>query len=209
MKTNILVYSTTALLLVTANLCAEESGTNSIHRSCCIPTEAPAKPLTDKSLYQLNSSWTNDDSKTIQLSSLRGRPQVVAMFFASCQLTCPLTVVQLKQLEAALPPKIRARVGFTLVSFDSVHDTPAALKNYRTQHTLSPGNWTILSGSPDNVLDLAAVLGVKFKRDAQGQFSHSNLITLLNSEGEIVRQFVGLNPDNQQLLTEIEKLIEH
>jgi len=108
MKTSILVYSTAALLLVTVNLCAEESGTNPVHRSCCIPTDAPAKPLKDKSLYQLNSSWTNDDGKTIQLSSLRGRPQVVVMFFASCQLTCPLTVVQLKQLEAALPPK-RAR----------------------------------------------------------------------------------------------------
>jgi len=131
------------------------------------------------------------------------------MFFASCQFTCPLTVVRLKQLEAALPPEIQAKVGFTLVSFDSVRDTPTALKNYRTQHALSSDAWTLLNGSPNSVLDLAAVLGVKFKQDAQGQFSHSNLITLLNSEGEIVHQFAGLNPDNQQMTAEIKKLVEH
>jgi protein SCO1/2 len=171
--------------------------------------EAPAKPLTEKSLYQLESTWTNDNSKAVQLSSLRGRPQIVAMFFASCQFTCPLTVAQMKQIEAALPPETRTKVGFTLISFDSVRDTPDALKTYRAQHGLSSDNWMLLSGSPDSVLDLSAVLGVKFKQDAQGQFSHSNLITLLNSDGEIVRQFPGLNPDMDQLKVEIEKLIAH
>jgi protein SCO1/2 len=197
------------LCIAATNIFAEEAQTNTVHRSCCMAAEAPVKPLKEKSLYQLDSTWTNDNGKTVQLSSLRGRPQIVAMFFASCQFTCPLTVAQMKQIEAALPPEIRAKVGFTLISFDSVHDTPDALKNYRTQHGLSSDNWTLLNGSPDSVLDFSAVLGVKFKQDAQGQFSHSNLITLLNSDGEIVRQFPGLNPDTEQLKVEIEKLIGH
>jgi protein SCO1/2 len=36
------------------------------------------------------------------------------------------------------------------------------------------------------------VLGVKYKKDAAGLFSHSNLITILNREGEIVHQRIGL-----------------
>jgi protein SCO1/2 len=207
MKTKVLICST-VLLLAAVGLLADESNTNAAHRSCCVAALVPAKPLTDKSLYQLDSTWTNDDGKTIQLNSLRGRPQIVVMFFASCQLTCPLTVVQLKQLEAALPPETRAQIGFTLVSFDSVRDTPASLKNYRAQHGLSPDTWTLLSGSPDGVLDLAAVLGVKFKQDPQGQFSHSNLVTLLNAEGEIVQQYAGLNPDNRQIVAEVDKLVD-
>jgi len=208
MKTKILICF--AMLLVAApQLFAGESGTNVVHRSCCMPANAPAKPLTEGSLYQLDSIWTNDDGKTIRLSSLRGRPQIVVMFFASCQFACPLTVVQLKQLEAALPAETRNKVGFTLVSFDSVRDTPADLKNYRAQHGFSSDTWTLLNGNPDSVLDLSAVLGVKFKQDAQGQFSHSNLITLLNSEGEIVHQYAGLNPDTEQVKVEIQKMIEH
>jgi protein SCO1 len=203
-----ILYSIAALLLVSAKLQADEPNTNEVRRSCCIAAAAPAAPLTDKSLYQISASWTNDAGKTIQLSSLRGRPQIVVMFFASCQLTCPLIVSQVKQFEATLPEETRTKIGFTLVSFDSIRDTPDALKNYRTGHSLSGDNWTLLNGSPDGVLDLAAVLGVKFKQDAQGQFSHSNLITLLNSDGEIVQQFAGLNLNKEQLRAEIEKLIK-
>ena len=58
------------------------------------------------------------------------------------------------------------------------------------------------------MLDLAAVLGVKFKQDPQGQFSHSNLVTLLNAEGEIVQQYAGLNPDNRQIVAEVDKLVD-
>jgi protein SCO1/2 len=201
-----ILYSIAALLLVLAKLPAEESNSNEVRRSCCIAAAAPAEPLTDKSLYQIRSSWTNDAGQAIQLSSLRGRPQIVVMFFASCQLTCPLIVSQVKQFEATLPEETRAKIGFTLVSFDSVRDTPDALKNYRAGHSLSADNWTLLSGSPDGVLDLAALLGVKFKQDAQGNFSHSNLITLLNAEGEIVYQQVGLNPDDHDFARRIEQL---
>src|ERR1051325_9295583 len=93
----------------------------------------------------------------------------------------------MQQLEAALPANLRTNVGFLLVSFDTERDTPAALKNYRAQHGLA-ANWTLLHGEADDVLDLAALLGVKFKKDAQGQFMHSNIITVLNADGEIAYQ---------------------
>ena len=40
--------------------------------------------------------------------------------------------------------------------------------------------------------ELAALLGVKYKQEADGAFSHSNLITILNPQGEIVHQRTGL-----------------
>jgi protein SCO1/2 len=197
------------LLLAATTLPAAELNTNGVRRSCCQAMDALAKPLPEKSLYQVDAQWTNDDGQAVKLSSLKGRPQVVVMFFASCQYTCPLLVFQMKQLEAALPPTLRTNVGFTLVSFDSKRDTPEALKTYRAQHELSHDNWTLLRGDADGVLDLAAVLGVKFKEDAQGQFSHSNAITLLNADGEIAFQQLGLNPDNTELIRQIEKLEAH
>jgi protein SCO1/2 len=39
------------------------------------------------------------------------------------------------------------------------------------------------------------LLGVKYRRDANGDFSHSNLITVLNAEGEVSHQRSGLNGD--------------
>lgn len=204
MKTNHILYYVMISLLGGIRLPAE-TGTNVAQRSCC-RVLASAKPLTEKSLYQLEATWTNDDGQALKLSSLRGRPQVVVMFFANCQSTCPLLVYQMKQLEEELPAALRKNVGFTLVSFDPNRDTPEALKNYRAEHGLSHDNWTLLNGDADSVLDLAAVLGVKFKEDAQGQFAHSNLITVLNDEGEIVYQQSGLSSDSRELVRQIEKL---
>lgn len=205
MKIKQLLFSTLLCLVGVARVPAEAT-TNTVHRSCCEKAEAPVKPLAEKSLYQLDASWTTDNGQSVKLNSLRGRPQVVVMFFANCQYACPLLVYQMQQIEAALPPAVRTNVGFTLVSFDSKRDTPTALKDYRNLHGLSPANWTLLNGNPDGVLDLAALLGIQFKEDAQGNFSHSNVITLLNGEGEIVRQQTGLSTDNHELVQAIEKL---
>jgi protein SCO1/2 len=35
--------------------------------------------------------------------------------------------------------------------------------------------------------------GVNYRKDARGQYAHSNLITVLNAQGEIVAQESGLN----------------
>jgi protein SCO1/2 len=205
MKTKQLLCSALICLLGAIRVPAEAT-TNAVHRSCCQKAEAPAKPLAEKSLYQLDDSWTNDNGQSMKLGSLHGRPQVVVMFFANCQYACPLLVYQMQQIEEALPASVRTNVGFTLVSFDSKRDTPAALKDYRNLHGFSPANWTLLNGNPDAVLDLAALLGVQFKEDAQGNFSHSNVITLLNADGEIAQQQVGLNTDNHELVAAIKKL---
>jgi protein SCO1 len=206
MKAYRLVYPTIVLLLAAATFAADVLPAKNSPRACCAARETAAKPLLEKSLYQLDTVWTNDSAQPVKLESLRGHPQVVAMFFTSCQYTCPLLVFQMKQLEASLPPSLRTNIGFTLVSFDSQRDTPAALKSYRIQHELAAENWTLLRGNSEDVLDLAALLGVKYKQDAQGNFSHSNLITLLNAEGEIVYQQVGLNPDDHNFAHRIEQL---
>jgi protein SCO1/2 len=56
-------------------------------------------------------------------------------------------------------------------------------------------DWVLLHGQSDDVRELAMVLGVKFAKDSRGQFAHSNLITVLNPEGEIAFQRAGLTGD--------------
>ena len=119
------------------------------------------------------------------------------MFFASCTYACPIIVHDMKRIEAALPEKMRAGTGFTLITIDPERDTTDVLHSYRSVHKLNTSRWTLLHGAPDDTLELAALLGVKFKRETSGQFAHSNLITVLNEQGEIIHQQVGLNQDIQ------------
>jgi protein SCO1/2 len=199
----------TLLFVTTYALLASAADSNLARHSCCAsPLQAAIAPasFTDKSLYQLDSAWTNDAGAAVKLASLRGRPQVVAMFFANCAYACPLLVFQMQQIEAALPETLRDKVGFTLISFDTERDTPAALHSYRQGHALSNNRWTLLRGGPEDVLDVAALLNVKFKKDAQGQFLHSNVVTLLNAEGEIVCQQLGLNSDHEEIIRRASEL---
>ncbi len=185
-------------------LSASPAAAGEAGHSCCARDEKTAavqqSRLTDRSIYQLEATWTNDYGAPLTLATLQGRPQIVTMFFANCAYACPLLVHQMQQIEAALPPGLRDKVGFTLVSFDTERDTPAALHQYRVGRSLDDKRWTLLRGNPDDVLDLAALLNVKFKKDAQGQFQHSNVISLLNAQGEIVFQQVGLNADPAEMI---------
>ncbi len=188
---------------------AAEPATNApTHSCCCSRDEAPAK-FSDKSLYQSETKWTTDTGKEIKLGDLGKRPQVVAMFFANCQFACPIIVNDMHRIEAALTPEQRTRIGFTLVSFDSKRDTPVALAEYRQTRQLPADRWTLLHGEPDAVQELAALLGVRYKQDANGQFMHSNVITVLNAQGEIVHQQIGLGQDIQDTVRTLEKLAQN
>jgi protein SCO1/2 len=44
-------------------------------------------------------------------------------------------------------------------------------------------------------MEMAALLGIRYKKLPDGEFAHSNVITLLNPEGEIVHQQIGLGQE--------------
>jgi len=170
---------------------------------CCTTNASAPGPFSDTSLYQLDSTWTSATGKKLRMGAFKGQVQIVTMFFARCEFACPILVHDMKRIEAALPATLRTNVGFLLVSFDSERDTPEALHAYSQRVELDTNRWTLLRGSPDDVLELAALLGIKFKRDSRGQFAHSNVITVLNAAGEIAYQQIGLNQDIQPTLKAI------
>lgn len=155
------------------------------------PRELPPGDFTAASLYQIDAMFTDDAGRPFALGSLRGRPVVLTMFFTTCSYACPLLVADMTRIRDGLPAEIRDRAALVLVSFDTRHDTPAVLRAYRESRALDP-QWILLRGPDDSVRELAALLGVKFKQEANGQFAHSNLITILDREGEIVHQRPGL-----------------
>ena len=179
--------STVAGLCLASCLFAAESAKKP--DACC--AAMAATPFTRNSLYQLGVTFTDDTDHSVALASLRGRPVVLNMFFASCGYACPLTVTDLLAIQDRLPAELRAQAVFVLVSFDFARDTTEVLAKYRTQRGLD-GQWVLLRGDDDSVREFAALLGVKYKQETDGMFAHSNVVTILNREGEIVHQRQGL-----------------
>ena len=190
---------TTRLALILALIApvGAAAGAAETAKPCCAEDTKLVAPIArppGRSVYQIDSTWTDDAGRQAKLSSLQGGPVVLAMFFTNCEFACPVTVGNMLRIQDALPPKSRAKARFVLVSFDSERDTPAALRLYRERMRLGAA-WVLLHGQPDDVCELAMVLGVKYARDNRGQFAHSNLITVLNSAGEISFQLAGLKSD--------------
>ena len=196
----------TILLLAAAAFAAEPAkpAVNDAKPPCCRAALDLGKP-TDKSLYLLDSTWTSDVGRQIKLGALRGRPQIVALFFTHCEYACPILVGELKAIEGKLPPEVLGKVDFLLVSIDSKRDTPAELAAFREKRQLARERWTLLRGGADDVRELAALLGVNYAEDSRGQFAHTNLITLLNADGEIAFQHAGLKQDPALLVAAIAK----
>jgi protein SCO1/2 len=170
--------------------CCEKPATAKNTDACC-QKEMAATPFSQDSIYQLGGRFTDDSGRPFALGSLRGRPVVLDMFFASCGYACPLAVTDMLSLQQRLPAELRDKTAFVLVSFDVARDTPEALAKYRAQRQLGD-NWILLHGDDDSVRELAALLGVQYRATADGAFSHSNQIAVLNREGEIIHERKGL-----------------
>lgn len=151
-----------------------------------------ADPAHNMSIYQVSSEWVTEDGETVTLGTLEGKTQVVAMVYTSCEVACPRIVASMKTIQKKTDSDA---VGFVLISIDPERDTPEALKAYAEKMNMDDSAWTLLTGSPDNVLELAALLGVRYRKMADGEFAHSNIITVLDAQGEIVYQQNGLGAD--------------
>ncbi len=157
----------------------------------------------DVSIYQLASEWTNQLGKPVALEDLGGSVQVVAMVFTNCQYACPRLTSDMQAIESQLSAEEASGTRFTLFSFDDERDTPAVLQAYARKENLDSTRWTLLHGKPDDIRELAMVLGVKYNKLDDGSFGHSNIITVLDTDGAIVHQEDGLGIEPEKSLEAI------
>ena len=176
------------------------------------PAEAPdsaTKPvgLSERSVYQVTSEWYDQEGQRLELASLAGRPQLVAMVFTHCGYACPRIVDVLKSIVDDLPEGERSKIGVLLVSIDPERDTSEALMHFSEMHDLPAPQWTLVRGDDGDIRELSAILGVRYKKEAGGEFAHSNTITLLDAGGEIVARTENLDGGSAGLVGKIREIL--
>lgn len=170
----------------------------------------PANALPGDSLYQLDVSLTDQTGRTFALRDLRGRPQLVAMFYTSCRYVCPLIIDTAKATERALPAALQPRFDVLLVSIDPERDDVAALASVAKRRTLDASRWRLVRTDAANVRQLAAALGIQYRQLTDGEFNHASVLSALDAEGRIVKQTRTLgeaDPDFAAALGELAKTI--
>ena len=154
-------------------------------------------PLPSDSVYQLPLSLTDQDGRTADWRQRRGKPQLVSMFYTSCQYICPLIVDSGKAIERQLTPTQQKRVGIVLISMDPARDNPAALRSVVDKRKLDTQRWTLAAPPVADVRAAAGVLGVRYRQLADGEFNHTSALVLLDADGRVLARTeqMGSRPD--------------
>lgn len=197
----ILIYSLfTVVLFSCSNVNTQSAFTGEVQKS----NSAVVGTLSSESIYQLTDTFQTQDNRTVTLSSFKGKPTVVAMIFTHCTYACPRLTADIKNIESKLKDE-NGKVNYVLVSFDADRDLPDTLKKYANSMGLDE-NWTLLHGDENVVRTLSVLLNVQFAKDAEGNFSHSNIISVLDKKGVLVFQKEGLGADAAETLNTIRQL---
>jgi protein SCO1/2 len=133
----------------------------------------------------------NRQGKPVRLADYRGKPMLVSFMYTGCFEVCPTLT---KNLQKAIEGLVN-RVGpdkFTVISigFNQPFDSPAAMKTFALQNGIRLPNWDFLSPAPALVPELTREFGFSYVQTLAG-FDHINQITLVDSQGIIVRQIYG------------------
>ena len=161
------------------------------------------KPITDLSIYNLPEKWTNQDGKDIELKELRGKVLVMVMIYTSCKSACPRLVADMRHIEELIPKEHKDKVNLVLVSIDPTVDTPERLKEFSIENKMTGNQWTFLRSNEENTREFAAVLAVNYKKISPIDFSHSNIISIFNAEGEMTYQQEGLGTGYEKTVAKI------
>lgn len=163
-----------------------------------------AADLPKDSLYLLQGNWKNQEAAPTELKSFAGVPVIMAMTYTGCQFSCPLTLNKLADIEKDLKARKIEKYQIVIASFDAEKDKPEVLKAYMIKRKLDPAHWTFLSAKSDqDVRELAVLLNINYQKIDGGDFSHSNGISLMDSQGRMLLQLKGLASDHKELVDKV------
>lgn len=158
------------------------------------------------SLYRLDARLTDQDGREFEWGSLQGGPVLASMFYSSCDMVCPMIFETVHATLRALPVSERSAVRVLMVSFDPARDTVAVLK--KTAETRGcDAQWTLARADEANARKIAAVLGIQYRKLANGEFNHSTTIDLLDRQGRIVARSGKLGPVDPALVSAVRKTL--
>lgn len=177
----------------------------------CCKQDSQTVPLNKEnipaeSIFQLTDSFQTQEGKAFSLSMLNGKTTVIGMIFTHCTYACPRLTADIKSIADSLKGEA-GKLNYVLVSFDTERDIPARLKIFADEMGLNK-NWILLHGSEETVRTLSVLLNVQYEKDAEGNFSHSNLVSVLDKNGVLQYQKEGLGAAHTETIKTIQKLIQ-
>ena len=150
---------------------------------------------------------TTQDNVKLSLRDLRGKVVAVTFIYASCADTCPLLTAKLAGLQARLGADFGPKVFFASITVDPERDTPEVLTRYAQAHGAKPAGWAFLTGTPAEILAVEKKYGIFAKKNPRGDVDHTFLTSLIDRDGILRVQYLGVRFDPDELLSDLRSLL--
>jgi cytochrome oxidase Cu insertion factor (SCO1/SenC/PrrC family) len=161
-------------------------------------TKAPVMPVIRAAP---DFSLVNVEGKPVQLSSLRGRPVLVAFIYTGCKTACPLLTARMARLQQKLA-KARADAVLVSVSVDPQRDDAATLVRFAEGFGARPG-WHFLRESPTRLAPVLQAYEEWTQRLPDGEIDHPARLHLVDAQGRVREIYSLAFFDEQQAFFDI------
>lgn len=148
---------------------------------------------------------TLQDGARIGLADLRGKVVVVTFIYATCADTCPLLTAKLVGIQRQLGTD-GVRVRFVAITVDPEKDTPEALRRYAEGHGAKAPGWMFLTGTADEIGDVARRYGIYVRKRPAGDVDHTFLTSVIDGYGVLRVQYRGVRFDPGEFLRDLRSL---
>lgn len=175
--------------------------------SACKENKKVSAALPSDSIFNLSSTWKNQNGESLQLKDLQNKTLVVVMIYTSCKSACPILVSKMKNIESKISRKDIDKVSLVLISIDPKTDTPERLKEFARNNAMDTPQWIFLTSSEGSTQEFANVLSMKYKKISPIEFSHSNIISVFSPDGQLVSQEEG-NIDVEKVVSTVTKTVK-
>jgi protein SCO1 len=143
---------------------------------------------------------TDQKSRRMSLSELRGKVVAVNFMYTTCQLPdfCLRIVNHFGVLQKLFKSELGRDLMLLTITFDPVRDQPDVLARYASQWKADSATWRFLTGSVPDVRRVLEMFGVAAFPD-DGLMDHSLHTALIDRNGRLVANIEGNQYSTDQL----------
>jgi protein SCO1/2 len=94
------------------------------------------------------------------------------------------------------------------VTVDPERDTPDVLKRYAATYHANPAGWAFLTGTPAEVAEVGRRYGIFARRSASGDEDHTFLTSVIDGDGVLRVQYLGVRFDPAEFLRDLRTLLQ-
>ena len=151
---------------------------------------------------------TSQDGRRVSLRDYRGKVVAVTFIFASCADLCPMLTAKMAAVQEKLGRTFGSKIAFVSITVDPERDTPDVLKEYAQNFNANLKGWAFLTGTPASIHEVERSYGVIARKTADGDVDHTFLTSLIDPDGILRVQYVGVRFDLEEFRRDLVSLMD-